>query len=196
MEDDTEAFRELIERSSLGTPVARRLRARTPRSQGKLAAKLADHQERLAACRKAGDHSGAARALTELADAYLASGNHPAAVDLARSATQEALAATADLQTAAAADAAAIRAAAQAEAEALRAGAEQERDKILDAARHQASAMRDQAQRELEESEAQRIQAAAEFEHVAGSRHRTLGENADHMPVPYQVSSSFEGFFN
>jgi hypothetical protein len=167
---ETEEFRELLERSSLGTPGARRLRARTPRAQAKLAAQIAEHQERLAAYRKAGDHKRAAQALTELANAYLVLGSNQPALDLARSATLETLDAMAELQAAAEKDADAIRDAAKTDAAALRASAEQERDDILRAAEHQASELRRRAQHDVEESEAQRIQAEAEFDFRLASR--------------------------
>jgi tetratricopeptide (TPR) repeat protein len=70
-------------------------------AQAKLADRIIDHRKGLAACRKAGDHNGAAQALTDLASAYLALGNNRETLALARAAALEALAAAPALQAAA-----------------------------------------------------------------------------------------------
>jgi RNA polymerase sigma factor (sigma-70 family) len=66
-----EEFRHLIERSSLGTEGARRLRARTPQSRAQSVTELAHHRENLAASREAGDKAAmAAAALDKLTALY------------------------------------------------------------------------------------------------------------------------------
>ena len=81
--DETPEFNELIERSSLGTDGARRLRARTPQSRAELVSQLVRHRNELATCRTAGDRDGELQALTALAETYHALGRDDEALALA-----------------------------------------------------------------------------------------------------------------
>lgn len=80
---ETPELRAMIERSSLGTPGARQLRARIPQSQVELVGQIIRHREDLAACRGAGDRHGALMALAGLAGAYHALGRDEEAMGLA-----------------------------------------------------------------------------------------------------------------
>jgi len=69
-----EEFRHLIERSSLGTEGARRLRARTPQARAQMVAELAQCREALGASRKAGDKAAITIVLDKLTALYKALG--------------------------------------------------------------------------------------------------------------------------
>jgi tetratricopeptide (TPR) repeat protein len=112
-------------------------------AQTKLADRIIDHGETLAACRKTEDHNGAAQALTDLASAYLALGNNREILDLARAAALEALAAAAELQTAA------------------KAAAKSERDEILLTTQRLAARLADVLYRVGEVAEAEQVASRA-----------------------------------